>query len=350
VRVEVRIEEARNLPNIKSKGGVSVAPSCYVTFLGKTDLCTEIVPTSNSPAWNYAAHTSIDPQYILDSRKYLILKVWHHKKTADHNNKDPERDQVIGFVAVDLCPLRAGFPALQGWYNITDWLGKCRGQIMIAVTPLGENNLANQPLHLNESLSTMEEDQQQVKFCASAAYSEFPSHLVGYPEQIIHRLDTVHSSCSLLSEPAAAADLNGPTREWNEQFWRPPTMPAVHTTDNQTLSMLEQSLTKHLKDLGNIGRSCSPAQAEEADKQSDTTSSNNKTFVIEGKENRNPESSRTSLTSLSIEELPRDDQPNLTDLGLAFEDLDLYLGDTVTERSRLPIFHLDDLDSHSFVP
>ena len=281
----------------------------------------------------------------------MILKVWHHKKTADLN-KDPERDQVIGFVAVDLCPLRAGFPSLQGWYNITDWLGKCRGQIMLAVTPLGDN-LASHP-QLNESLpAMMEDDPQEVKFCASGAYSEFPSHLVGYPEQIIHRLDTVHSSCSVLSEPAD--NVNGPRiQEMNENFWRPPTMAAVHT-DNQTLSMLEQSLTKHLKDLGNIGRISPVATTvEEEDKQSDTSgrSSTNKTFVIEGKENRNPESSRTSLTSLSIEELPRDDQPNLTDLGLVLEDLDLYLGDTVTDRgSRVPpYFHLDDLDSQSFVP
>ena len=43
----------------------------------------------------------------------------------------------MGYVAIDLTPLvLASFTCVVGWYNITDWLGKCRGQINVSVTPL----------------------------------------------------------------------------------------------------------------------------------------------------------------------------------------------------------------------
>ena len=51
-----------------------------------------------------------------------------------------------------------------------------------------------------------------------------------------------------------------------------------------------------------------------------------------------------SQKSLRLQELPRDDQPNLADLGLVLEDLGMYLGDTETEFSRqdyiLPILNV----------
>ena len=68
------------------------------------------------------------------------MKVWHSRggDTKEAVRPDPETDQVLGFVALDLSPLLlASFPSVQGWYNITDWMGKCRGQIKISVTPLG---------------------------------------------------------------------------------------------------------------------------------------------------------------------------------------------------------------------
>ena len=63
---------------------------------------------------------------------------------------------MVGFVAVDLCPLATGFPAVSGWYNVTDWLGKCRGQLKLSVTPAipaggGGLNMQIQPEDLNES-------------------------------------------------------------------------------------------------------------------------------------------------------------------------------------------------------
>ena len=129
--------------------------------------------------------------------------------------------------------------------------------------------------------------------------------------------------------------------------------------DNPNLSTLERTLSRHLADLSNITKNLLRGKE---------SSSCDKTYVIQGgknKENRtnislaeeqlrlnleglknmdelgirlnNNEmnSSRTSLQSLSVDELPRDDQPNLADLGLVLEDLGLYLGVSETDRSKM---------------
>jgi hypothetical protein len=43
--------------------------------------------------------------------------------------------QMLGYAAVDLSPLLASFPSVTGWYNITNWVGRCRGQLKISVQP-----------------------------------------------------------------------------------------------------------------------------------------------------------------------------------------------------------------------
>jgi len=336
--IELIVEEARNLPTIKSKGG-RVEPCCYVTMAGRPEHCSQILP-GRAPTWNYRVETRVDEAYILDPRKYLILKVWHHRVPADSSATfgvhskiaDPEADQVVGFVAVDLCPLAAGFPAVTGWYNITDWLGKCRGQLKLSVTPLSTEGLDKQ-IHSEEDLNESQMTScEVVQYTTRAAYHGFPDHLSVHPEQIITREPGSVSALSFFSETSNQDNAR------NDNYWLPPELPRAK--DNPNLSTLERSLNKHLSDLSNIAQRFQDPQSQH---------STNRTFIIENKENINDavepeksqnnfntESARTSLQSLSIEELPRDDQPFLTDLGLVLGDLGLFLGDTetTTDRSR----------------
>lgn len=45
---------------------------------------------------------------------------------------------MLGYAAVDLSPLLASFPSVTGWYNIINWVGRCRGQIKVSIVPRGE--------------------------------------------------------------------------------------------------------------------------------------------------------------------------------------------------------------------
>lgn len=47
-----------------------------------------------------------------------------------------EMERVIGFASVDLSPLLWGFQSVCGWYNITDFSGRCHGQLKVSITPL----------------------------------------------------------------------------------------------------------------------------------------------------------------------------------------------------------------------
>lgn len=46
---------------------------------------------------------------------------------------DKSADRVLGFVSVDLTPLLSGLQQICGWYNITDFNGQCKGQIMVSI-------------------------------------------------------------------------------------------------------------------------------------------------------------------------------------------------------------------------
>ena len=42
---------------------------------------------------------------------------------------------MLGYAAIDLSPLLAAFPSVTGWYNIINWVGRCRGQLKISIRP-----------------------------------------------------------------------------------------------------------------------------------------------------------------------------------------------------------------------
>jgi hypothetical protein len=58
----------------------------------------------------------------------MIFKVW---QSVNESCKDPVRDEVLGFAAVDLTVLLYGMPLVAGWFNIIDFAGLCRGQIKV---------------------------------------------------------------------------------------------------------------------------------------------------------------------------------------------------------------------------
>lgn len=68
--------------------------------------------------------------FFFQNEKRLILKVWH-LVDSDAAVVNLEEDIVIGFAAVDLSVLMAGFPTISGWFHIIDFSGKCNGQIKV---------------------------------------------------------------------------------------------------------------------------------------------------------------------------------------------------------------------------
>jgi hypothetical protein len=68
----------------------------------------------------------------------MIFKVW---QSVNESCKDPVRDKVLGFAAVDLTVLLYGMPLVSGWFNIMDFTGLCRGQIKVRTCTCSPSNI-----------------------------------------------------------------------------------------------------------------------------------------------------------------------------------------------------------------
>ncbi|EZA51784.1 C2 domain-containing protein [Ooceraea biroi] len=145
-RAVVEIECALHLPKVEGLND-SVEPSTYVTFqdlirkLDSSDrssshVVTNVVPRSCDPKWNWRCDVKLPTDLLLNNQKRLILKVWHLIDPDTSTIIDLEKDVVIGFSAIDLSVLMAGFPTVSGWFHIMDFTGKCNGQLKITITPL----------------------------------------------------------------------------------------------------------------------------------------------------------------------------------------------------------------------
>ena len=310
----------------------------------------------------------------------MILKVWHFRGEPDKDCTDPERDQVLGYVAVDLTPLKlTAFTQVSGWYNITDWLGKCRGQMKLSVTPL-ESILRNQECYTSFALNLQQDEFNDTSVCvgnnddvdyfASGHYTNYPSHLIPHQELMISSRHKSNPDLSLISEPSQIGSkvYRGPS----ESYWRAPQPKQVDPTEANSISMLERTLNSHLAELNLLtNKWLQQTEDKESDNLDDST---NRTFTIDEADrndsvilietenddlhdlqtaeqvvNKNlenlrnfmkqgsgliPETGRSSgRTSHISEDLPRDDQPNLMDLGLVLEDLEQIL-DLETDRSQ----------------
>lgn len=68
--------------------------------------------------------------FLFQNDKRLILKIWHLIDSGA-TVVNLKKDTVIGFAAIDLSVLMAGFPTISGWFHIIDFSGKCNGQIKV---------------------------------------------------------------------------------------------------------------------------------------------------------------------------------------------------------------------------
>ena len=104
----VKLCEARNLPLIKTKGK-KLPPETYVTVSNGLRLFkSRIVAKSCMPRWNFEEKIALPEELLLDSKRQLIIKVWHKDEATT--------DYVVGFAAVDLgILLRDSFTEILGW-------------------------------------------------------------------------------------------------------------------------------------------------------------------------------------------------------------------------------------------
>ena len=71
---------------------------------------------------------------MTDPKRQLIAKVWHKDENVS--------DYVIGFSAIDLgILLHNGFTEISGWYNVMDFVGRCRGQINVEIKPKNHSSV-----------------------------------------------------------------------------------------------------------------------------------------------------------------------------------------------------------------
>jgi C2 domain-containing protein 3 len=75
---------------------------------------------------------------FLQNYKRVIFKVW---QSVNGSFKDPLRDIILGFAAVDLTVLLFGMPWVSGWFNIMDFAGQCSGEIKVCIHILAANQI-----------------------------------------------------------------------------------------------------------------------------------------------------------------------------------------------------------------
>ncbi|XP_063416182.1 C2 domain-containing protein 3-like [Mytilus trossulus] len=161
--VVISIDRAMHLPHIVDKSRSDEShPNAYVSYQtseSSTPSYTAVYHNSDSPIWDHQHETKLSTELLYQENKNLVLKVWHKPHGA---SKEPDKsaDRVLGFVSVDLTPLLSGLQAICGWYNITDFNGQCKGQIMVNICPqdsVTQYNLSEhgvQPTSLPAGVST----------------------------------------------------------------------------------------------------------------------------------------------------------------------------------------------------
>ncbi|XP_071126216.1 C2 domain-containing protein 3-like [Mytilus edulis] len=136
--VVISIDRAMHLPHIVDKSRSDEShPNAYVSYQtsdSSSPSYTAVYHNSDSPIWDHQHETKLSTELLYQENKNLVLKVWHKPHGA---SKEPDKsaDRVLGFVSVDLTPLLSGLQAICGWYNITDFNGQCKGQIMVNICP-----------------------------------------------------------------------------------------------------------------------------------------------------------------------------------------------------------------------
>ena len=341
-RIKLSLDEARNLsrvfdPVLQER----VAPSTYLTFTsGSKTVRTNCIHTSSHPQWAFRTVAEISGEILTDPKRHFILKLWHHPNSGSCSEIDLENDHVIGFVAIDLHPFRSGFPQICGWYNVMDFIGRCRGQVKVTVKPLmNPEEIRSMPglpyLARRESTSSQVCCGSSGPFLVETRYQTYPSHLVQHTEQIISpcsspepqkdarkvstqvnanttfqregenplpSLPTVRSLHATQVHPKPSDRQDETTKAC---FWNPP-LPESATEDT-TKSMLERKMTdleettKRLKeklrlaDASSTHTSNAPHHQDPPSQGCDSSNPNNN--------NNNNSLGKKDFSKLSLEEL-----------------------------------------------
>jgi hypothetical protein len=136
--------------------------------------------------WSFRKKVIVSKEIFTDPKRFFILKLWHHSAKKAGLSPDFDNDHVIGFVAVDLRPLVAGFPHISGWYNLMDFVGRCRGQIKLTILPISKMS-KRLAWRRDSDVSSVRKgcDGQKKEYTVTAKYNSFPSHVVQHTEQLI---------------------------------------------------------------------------------------------------------------------------------------------------------------------
>ena len=121
VPFSISIVEGRNFPMISSEftNGQREPPTSFVTFSNENQTLASNISKSCTPSWNFSEKINLPLDMLTDRKRQLIIKVWHRGKESN--------DLLLGFAAIDLSIiLHDSFIKVEGWYNLMDYLQRCR--------------------------------------------------------------------------------------------------------------------------------------------------------------------------------------------------------------------------------
>ena len=102
------VYNTRLLGNINSNISFHISETYVTISNGMKSFKSNVVERSCAPKWNYQQNIPLPDQLLTDSKRQLIIKVWHRDESST--------DYVIGFAAVDLgILLRDSFSQILGW-------------------------------------------------------------------------------------------------------------------------------------------------------------------------------------------------------------------------------------------
>ena len=120
VPFSVSVIEGRNFPLINSESTSGQSPATFITVSNENQTLASNVSNSCTPYWNFSKEMNLPLDMLTDRKRQLIIKVWHRK---DFENND----LLLGFAAIDLSIiLHDSFIKVEGWYNLMDYLQRCR--------------------------------------------------------------------------------------------------------------------------------------------------------------------------------------------------------------------------------
>ena len=117
-----RAAHLTSLPNQTGYLHVTVHGEMLLFQSNRIEMCS-------SPVWNFQQEVRISEE-IFSPMLGLEAKLWYSASF------DTIQSQLIGVAKVDLSPLKYGLPELAGWYNLSNVMSSCQGQIKLRATPL----------------------------------------------------------------------------------------------------------------------------------------------------------------------------------------------------------------------